>query len=70
MPTRQITFRLSLDDPLLTRLESIRDKWQTTLTDVILTQLYAVNHVKRETTEYDRRQAAQQRRRERERQGG
>ena len=70
MPTRQITFRLSLDDPLLTRLETIRDKWQTSLTDVILTQLYAVNHVKRETTEYDRRQAAQQRRRERERQGG
>ena len=70
MPTRQITFRLSLDDPLLTRLETIRDKWQTSLTDVILTQLYAVNHVKRETTEFDRRQAAQQRRRERERQGG
>jgi hypothetical protein len=61
---------LSLDDPLMVKLETIRDKWQTTLTDVILTQLYAVNHVKRETTEYDRRQAAQQRRRERERQGG
>jgi hypothetical protein len=70
MPTRQITFRLSLDDPLLVRLESIRDKWQTTLTDVILTQLYATNHVDRPTTSYDRRQAAQQRRRERERQGG
>jgi hypothetical protein len=70
MPTRQITFRLSLDDPLMVKLETIRDKWQTTLTDVILTQLYAVNHVKRETTEFDRRQAAQQRRRERERQGG
>ena len=70
MPTRQITFRLSLDDPLMVKLETIRDKWQTTLTDVILTQLYAVNHVKRETTEYDRRQAAQQRRRDRERQGG
>jgi hypothetical protein len=70
MPTRQITFRLSLDDPLMVKLESIRDKWQTTLTDVILTQLYAVNHVKRETTEFDRRQAAQQRRRQRERQGG
>jgi hypothetical protein len=70
MPTRQITFRLSLDDPLMVKLESIRDRWQTTLTDVILTQLYAVNHVKRETTEFDRRQAAQQRRRERERQGG
>jgi hypothetical protein len=70
MPTRQITFRLSLDDPLMVRLESIRDKWQTTLTDVILTQLYAANHVKRETTAHDRRQAAQQRRRERERQGG
>lgn len=68
MPTRQITFRLSLDDPLMVKLETIRDKWQTTLTDVILTQLYAVNHVKRETTEFDRRQAAQQRRRERERQ--
>ena len=70
MPTRQITFRLSLDDPLMVKLETIRDKWQTTLTDVILTQLYAVNHVKRETTEFDRRQAAQQRRRQRERQGG
>jgi len=70
MPTRKITFRLSLDDPLMVRLESIRDKWKTSLTDVILTQLYAVNHVKRETTEFDRRQAAQQRRRERERQGG
>jgi len=70
MPTRQITFRLSLDDPLLVKLETIRDKWQTSLTDVILTQLYAVNHVKRETTAYDRRQAAQLRRRERERQGG
>jgi hypothetical protein len=70
MPTRQITFRLSLDDPLMVKLETIRDKWKTTLTDVILTQLYAVNHVKRETTEFDRRQAAQQRRRERERQGG
>ena len=70
MPTRQITFRLSLDDPLLAKLETIRGRWQTTLTDVILTQLYAVNHVKRETTEFDRRQAAQQRRRERERQGG
>ena len=70
MPTRQITFRLSLDDPLMVKLETIRDKWQTTLTDVILTQLYAVNHVKRETTEFDRRQAAQQRRRERERHGG
>ena len=70
MPTRQITFRLSHSDPLLVKLETIRDKWHTTLTDVILTQLYAVNHVKRETTEFDRRQAAQQRRRERERQGG
>ena len=70
MPTRQITFRLSLDDPLMVKLETIRDRWQTSLTDVILTQLYAVNHVKRETAEYDRRQAAQQRRRERERQGG
>jgi hypothetical protein len=70
MPTRKITFRLSLDDPLLTRLETIRDKWQTSLTDVILTQLYAANHVERPTTSYDRRQAAQQRRRERERQGG
>ena len=70
MPTRQITFRLSLDDPLLTKLETIKDRWKTTLTDVILTQLYAVNHVKRETTEFDRRQAAQQRRRERERHGG
>ena len=70
MPTRQITFRLSLDDPLMVKLETIRDRWQTTLTDVILTQLYAVNHVKRETTEFDRRQAAQQRRRQRERQGG
>jgi hypothetical protein len=70
MPTRKITFRLSLDDPLMVRLESIRDKWQTSLTDVILTQLYATNHVDRPTTSYDRRQAAQQRRRERERQGG
>jgi hypothetical protein len=70
MPTRKITFRLSLDDPLMVKLETIRDRWQTSLTDVILTQLYAVNHVKRETAEYDRRQAAQQRRRERERQGG
>ena len=70
MPTRQITFRLSLDDPLMVKLETIRDKWQTTLTDVILTQLYAANHVVRRTTEIDRRQAAQQRRRERERQGG
>ena len=70
MPTKQITFRLAHSDPLLAKLETIRDKWQTTLTDVILTQLYAVNHVKRETTEFDRRQAAQQERRERERQGG
>ena len=70
MPTRQITFRLAHSDPLLAKLETIRDKWQTTLTDVILTQLYAVNHVERETTAYDRRQAAQQRRRQRERQGG
>jgi hypothetical protein len=70
MPTRQITFRLSLDDPLLVKLETIRDKWQTSLTDVILTQLYAANHVVRRTTEFDRRQAAQLRRRERERQGG
>ena len=70
MPTRKITFRLSLDDPLMVKLETIRDRWKTTLTDVILTQLYAVNHVKRETTEFDRRQAAQQRRRQRERHGG
>ena len=65
-----ISFRLSPDDPLMARLEAIREKWETTLTDVILTQLYAANSIDRPTEAVERMRAAQQRRREREAQGG